>query len=376
MFTGSSLSATPTENDELFTHRALELAAAGRGLVSPNPLVGCVVVDRDGNVAGEGTYVRGNVVHAEAIALAQAGEKARGGTAYVSLEPHAHYGKTAPCTDALIRAGVARVVCPIEDPNPLVSGKGFEQLRAAGVEVLTGIEAAAAERLNEAFFCWHRLGRPFVHLKLAMSLDGRISLSESVSTALSGPAARTRVQELRHQSDAILVGSNTAIVDDPSLTDRSGLPRDRRLTRVILDDRLLLPPSSQLARTAREVPTIVYTAVADTDAARALLDTGVDVVAVKGGARDLNAVLRDLGSREIQSVLVEGGTAVAGSFIDAGVVDRVTFMIAPMIIGGGRAPAAIGGNGASDLASALRLQDIEITRHGDDIEITGRPARS
>ncbi len=184
-------------NDLELTKRTIELAARGIGLVSPNPLVGCVVVSADNEVVGEGTYVYDNVIHAEAIALAQAGDKALGGTAYVSLEPHDHHGKTPPCTEALINAGIKRVVCPIEDPNPLVSGRGFARLRDAGIEVVTGILADEASRLNEKFICWHKNQRPFVHLKLAMSLDGRISVDSSVSTANSGDAGRKRARRRR-----------------------------------------------------------------------------------------------------------------------------------------------------------------------------------
>ena len=353
--------------------RSLDLARAGVGLVSPNPHVGCVIVAPSGEVVGEGTYIYNDVTHAEVIALQQAGEKARGGTAYVSLEPHAHYGKTPPCTEALIDAGIKRVVCPIEDPNPLVSGKGFERLRNAGIEVVTGILVDEASRLNEKFICWHKKQRPFVHLKLAMSLDGRISLRNSVSTALSGDAARQRVQQLRHEHDAILVGGTTAAVDNPSLTDRSGLPRRRQLTRVILDNRLRLPCDSILATTTDEAPTLVMTNCIDPEITQPLTDCGVEIVPLEMGARNLVGVLEELKRRDIQSVLVEGGTAVAGAFVDARLVDKVTFMIAPIIIGGSDAPAAIGGNGAATLAEALKFDDITITQLDGDIEITGYP---
>ena len=215
------------------TRLALLLASKGKGLVSPNPLVGCLIESADGRHIGEGTYIYDGITHAEVIALEQAGEDALGGTAYVSLEPHSHHGKTPPCTQALIDAGIKRVVCPIEDPNPLVSGRGFEELRNAGVEVVTGILADEASKENEKFICWHKKQRPFVHLKLAMSLDGRISVDNSVSTALSGVAALLCVHLLRHEYDAILIGANTAVVDDPSLTDRSSLPRRRPLVRVV-----------------------------------------------------------------------------------------------------------------------------------------------
>lgn len=363
----------PINNDLDFTARALTLAAQGVGLVSPNPLVGCVIVSAGGEVAGEGSYRRDRLVHAEVTALEQAGELARGGTAYVSLEPHDHHGKTPPCTDALINAGIMRVVCPIEDPNPLVSGRGFKRLRESGIEVVIGPLAEEAARLNEKFICWHNKRRPFVHLKLAMSLDGRISLNKSVSTALSGEDARNRVQELRHGHDAIMIGSNTAVVDNPQLTDRSGLPRLRPLVRVVLDDRLRLQPDSHLACTSHEAPTIVFTGSADQGRARLLRDAGVEVVSIGGGTRNLKAVLDELQRREVQSVLVEGGTGVAGAFVEARLVDKVTLLLAPLIIGGGDAPPAFGGIGPETLSDALRLSDITVNRLGEDIEVTGYP---
>ena len=356
------------------SRRALRLAAGGTGLVSPNPLVGCVIVSENGEILGEGTYVKEDVTHAEVIALKQAGVQARGGTAYVSLEPHAHHGKTPPCTEALINAGIRRVVAPIEDPNPLVSGKGFQMLRENGIEVVTGILSQEAARLNEKFICWHVKGRPFIHLKLAMSLDGRISLNRSVSTELSGDAALTRVHQLRHEHDGILVGGNTAVIDDPSLTDRSGLPRHRALLRIILDNRLRLPCESKLATTTDVAPTLVFTNLIDPEMTGRLTDCGVDVAIIEGGARNLSGVLAELKRRDIQSVLVEGGSAVAGAFVDARLVDKVTFIISPIIIGGNDAPVAIGGSGATGIAGAIRLRDIEITRHGDEIELTGYPA--
>lgn len=355
--------------------RAIELAARGVGLVSPNPLVGCVVVSKDGEVVGEGTYEYEKETHAEVLALNQAGDAARDGTAYVSLEPHDHHGRTPPCTEALINAGIARVVCPIEDPNPLVSGKGFERLRAAGVDVTTEILAEKAARLNEKFITWHRLKRPFVHLKLAMSIDGRISVNRSISTALSGEAARSRVQELRHEHDAILVGATTAAVDDPALTDRSGKPRRRELVRVVLDNRLRLPVDSNLAKSAKETPTLVFTNNLDREKIVPLLDTGVEIVQIERGARNLAAVLDDLYRRDIQSVLVEGGSMVAGAFLDAKLVDKITFLIAPVIIGGTAAPVAVAGEGAASLTEALHVNGISVTRFGDDTEITGYPDR-
>ncbi len=352
----------------------MELAAEGAGLASPNPLVGCVVADPDGEVVGEGTFEYERVTHAEAIALEQAGERARGGTAYVSLEPHSYHGRTPPCTEALIAAGIARVVCPIEDPNPRVSGRGFEALRAAGIEVETGLLAEEALRLNEKFCVWHNFGRPFVHLKLAMSLDGRISLTNSVSTTLSGNESAARVQAIRHEHDAILVGGTTAFVDDPSLTDRSGKRRRRPLVRVILDNGLRIPIGSKLVRTARETPTLVVSCSKDESKIVELRNLGVDIE--RADSRDLGQVMKALRERELQSVLVEGGSSVAGAFLDAKLVDKVTLIIAPLLIGGAAAPTAFAGSGAETLADAMRLSQVEITRHGPDIELTGYPERN
>ena len=357
--------------DVEMTRRALALASFGIGRVSPSPLVGCVIVAENGEIVGEGAYLYENVTHAEVLALKQAGERAKGATAYVSLEPHAHTGRTPPCTEALIKAGIKRVVAPIEDPNPLVSGKGFAQLRENGVEVVTGILAAEAARLNEKFCVWHQKKRPFVHLKLAMSLDGRISLRNSVSTALSNREALKKVHDFRHEHDAILVGGNTAFVDNPSLTDRSGKPRRRKLVRVVLDNRLRIPLDSTLVKTAKETPTLIFSDSKDTEKIEKLIECGVEVV--RENSRDLQKVLQHLRERSLQSVLVEGGTEVAGAFCDARLVDKVTFMVAPLVIGGSDAPHAVGGRGALSLEQALRLKDVEIIRHGEDFEVTGYP---
>ena len=360
-----------SEYDLKMTRRALELASFGIGQVSPSPLVGCVIVAENGETVGEGSYIYENTTHAEVIALNQAGEKAKGATAYVSLEPHAHTGRTKPCTEALMRAGIRRVVCPIEDPNPLVSGKGFQILRENGIEVVTGILADEAARLNEKFCVWHQKNRPFVHLKLAMSLDGRISLTDSVSTRLSGQESAARVQSWRHEHDAILIGGNTALVDNPSLTDRSGKIRRRKLVRVVLDNRLRVSPDSTLARTAQDTPTIVFSASDDAAKIADLEKIGVEVVRLN--ARNLVDVLNELKTRQLQSVLVEGGAEIAGAFCDAKLVDIITFIVAPIVIGGTGAPAAIGGQGANSLENAMRLRNLEITKHGEDFEITGYP---
>ncbi|MEJ7623024.1 MAG: bifunctional diaminohydroxyphosphoribosylaminopyrimidine deaminase/5-amino-6-(5-phosphoribosylamino)uracil reductase RibD [Pyrinomonadaceae bacterium] len=351
--------------------RSLALARAGIGMVSPNPLVGCLIVSPGGQVIGEGSYKFDEVVHAEEIALRMAGESARGGTAYVSLEPHSHFGKTPPCTDALINAGIRRVVCPIEDPNPLVSGRGFARLREAGIEVVTGVCAEEAHRQNEKFICWHTKKRPFVHLKLAMSLDGRISIRDNVSTSLSGEQALKRVHDIRHEHDAILVGGNTVAVDDPTLTDRSGKARRRPLLRVILDNRLQTSLKSRIADTAAETPTLIFSASQDGQKRTELVARGIDVSPAE--TADLHAVLSELRKRDIQSVLVEGGSAVAGAFCDSWLVDKLTFIVAPMIIGGSDAVNAIAGSGVKELSDALYLDVVDVTKRGDDIEITAYP---
>lgn len=350
---------------------ALELATDGIGQVSPSPPVGCVIVSANGEIVGEGSYFYKNVTHAEILALNEAGEKARGGTAYVSLEPHTHFGRTKPCTDALINAGIIRVVCPIEDPNPLVSGKGFAKLRENGIEVVTGILKSEAEKVCEKFIHWHRTGRPFMHLKMAMSLDGRISLKNSVSTALSGEESSKRVQELRNEYDAILVGGNTAFVDDPNLTDRSGKERHRKLVRVVLDNSLRISENSKVARTAEITPTIVFSNSNDIDKISLLESKGIEVISIN--ARDLTSVLDALAKKDLQSILVEGGAEIAGSFVDTKLVDKLTFIVAPIIIGGNDAPLAIGGKGVEVLSKAMCLNDLEITYLGKDIEITGYP---
>jgi len=363
-----------TDTDRRMMAQALELAAKGVGRVSPGPLVGCVIVDSRGEVAGEGFYVYEDVKHAETRALQQAGDRARGGCAYVSLEPHAHHGRTAPCTEALIAAGIKRVVAPIKDLNPRVSGEGFQHLRAAGVAVHTGLLAREAERLNEKYLHYMRTGLPFVHLKLAVSLDGKIATRTGDSRWVAGPESRARVQELRHEYDAILVGARTAAIDDPLLTDRSGLQRRLPLVRVVMDDALELSPQSRLARTALQFPVIVFTgpgAERDTNTIKRFEAQGVEIVRTK--SRDVLPVLKELGSRAIQSVLVEGGAGIAGNFVDAKLINKVTFFVAPKIVGGREAPSAVGGAGVDRMAGALELEDVEIIHRGRDVEITGYP---
>jgi diaminohydroxyphosphoribosylaminopyrimidine deaminase / 5-amino-6-(5-phosphoribosylamino)uracil reductase len=353
--------------------RALELAAAGTGLVSPGPLVGCVIVSQDGVIAGEGFYLYDRLEHAETIALRHAGQAARGGTAYVSLEPHNHQGRTPPCTRALVESGITRLVCPIEDPNPLVSGSGFSALREAGIEVSVGTLAGEAAQLNEAYFTWHKRSRSFVHLKMAVSLDGRIATRSGDTRWITGEAARRKSHELRRMSDAILVGSNTITTDNPSLTDRSGLPRRRPLVRVIPDNSLSISLNSVIVLTARETPTLVFTNSNDTVKIAMLEREGVEVVRVAEGGRNLQGILLELRKRDLQRILIEGGARVAGAFFDAKLIDKLSFFMAPLVIGGAEAPAAIGGLGAARLSSSMRLRDVTIDRLADDFEISGYP---
>jgi diaminohydroxyphosphoribosylaminopyrimidine deaminase/5-amino-6-(5-phosphoribosylamino)uracil reductase len=356
--------------------RALMLAAEGVGQVSPGPLVGCVIAGPNGEIVGEGFYVYEDVKHAETYALEQAGARAGGATAYVSLEPHAHHGRTPPCTDALIRMGIKRVVVPGEDPNPMVSGKGLEHLRSAGLEVSVGLLSREAEQQNEKYFHFMRTGRPFVHLKLAASLDGKIATRTGDSRWITGAESRRRVHELRHAYDAILIGAGTAQTDDPLLTDRSAKKRRRPLVRVVLDEALKLSPESRLVGSAKEAPVLIF--VGNSGAVSQNTDLGsrgVEVIRDSANGRDLLAILEELGSRSLQSVLVEGGASMAGKFLDTGLVNKVSFFLAPIIIGGREAPNAIGGQGAETLAEALQLEKVEITQRGQDIEVTGYPAQ-
>jgi diaminohydroxyphosphoribosylaminopyrimidine deaminase / 5-amino-6-(5-phosphoribosylamino)uracil reductase len=364
--------ATWSAADRQAMTRALALAAKGAGRVSPGPLVGCVIVDAQGQIVGEGFYLYEDVKHAETIALAQAGSRARGGTAYVSLEPHAHQGRTPPCTDALIESGVRRVVAPIEDLNPDVCGKGFAHLRAAGIEVETGLLLEEAEKLNEKYLHFMRTGRPFVHLKMAVSLDGKIATRTGDSRWVAGQKSLQRVHQIRHESDAILVGAGTVLVDDPLLTDRSKLQRRRPLTRVVLDPNLEIPIDSKLVATASEAPVMVFTSDQPSmDKLHHFADNGVEII--RNERRDLLSVLLHLGSRSIQSVLVEGGAKIAGSFIDSDLVDKITFFIAPKIVGGQEAPSAIAGKGVELMSEALMLERLEVFQRGDDLEVTGYP---
>ncbi len=348
----------PNERDAQFMAVALRLAERGLGQVWPNPAVGCIVVKSD-QVVGRGWTQPGGRPHAEFEALRRAGGGALGATAYVTLEPCAHYGQTPPCTMALLHAGIRRAVIATRDPDPRVDGRGIEQLRQAGVEVAVGLAQDEAERLNAGFFLRVRAGRPLITLKLATSLDGRIATRAGASRWITGEEARQRGQHLRASHDAIMVGSGTALADDPELTCRLPGLEARSPVRIVLDGRLRLPPRSRLARTARDVPTWVLTrADADPRRREALERAGVEVLAVPaappGEHIDLALAVEALAARGLTRVLVEGGGALAAALLRARLVDRLVWSQAPLLIGGDGLPA-IGPLGVEALADCLTL---------------------
>jgi diaminohydroxyphosphoribosylaminopyrimidine deaminase / 5-amino-6-(5-phosphoribosylamino)uracil reductase len=381
---------TTDMTDLEYIQLALQLAAQGAALVTPNPLVGSVVV-KDGEIVGRGYHRYDDLKHAEVWALEEAGKRARGSTVYVNLEPCSHQGpgkRTPPCIRALIEAGVKRVVASMIDPNPSVNGRGFELLREAGIEVAVGLMEREARRLNEKYVKFITTGLPFVHLKMAVSLDGRIATRTGESKWITGEEARAASQMLRHEYDAILVGVGTVLTDNPALTDRTQQPRRRPLVRVVLDSKLRVPFESQLIMSADRWPLIVFTTEegeafpdpTDSFVARMVgqytmenYDAEVVTVASRNGRPDLKAVLAELGRRQVTSLLVEGGAEVAASFIEERLVDKVTFFIAPKIVGGRAALSGIGGSGIAKLNDALELGGVEVVRRGDDWEFTGYP---
>ena len=371
--------------DQQFLHRALDLAHEGIGLASPNPYVGAVIVDAHGNVAGTGVYTYGGKKHAEVLALEQAGDRARGGTLYINLEPHAHQGRTPPCTDVLIAAGVHRVVASMPDPNPKVSGRGFEKLRAAGVHVEVGGLEEEARHLNEAFARHIRDGVPLVTLKSAMTIDGKIAQERGRFAErtpgippggwITGEVARANVQQQRHQSDAIMVGIGTVLVDDPLLSDRSGKPRRRPLLRVILDSHLRLPSDSRVVQSvvhdaAGESDLLVFCSSGDEKKGE-LEKRGIRVEQVPtaaDGRPDIHAVLRRLGQLEVTSVMIEGGAAVNGNALSSGVVDKVFLYYAPVIMGGTESiPFAT----HPSFHTRLQVKRLHLHRFGEDIAVEG-----
>lgn len=370
------------DEDARWMARALALAEGGRGATSPNPMVGAVVV-RDGREVGAGFHPRAGEPHAEVFALRAAGEAARGATVYVSLEPCDHHGRTPPCTGALIAAGVRRVVVGARDPNPLVAGRGLARLADAGIDVASGVLEARASRLNEAFNRWITTERPFVTLKLATSLDGRIAAGGGTSRWITGPAARARVHRLRADSDAVLVGAETALADDPQLNVRDVAGPFAPPLRVVLDSRLRVPATARAFDRALD-PTgdggalVATAAPPDGAAARALLERGVAVWSLPddAGRVDLPALFARLGARTpspVTSVLVEGGGVLAASLVAAGLVDKLVLHVAPIVIGGDGRPA-FGPLGLTAPADAPRWRFEPPAALGDDLELIAYPA--
>jgi diaminohydroxyphosphoribosylaminopyrimidine deaminase/5-amino-6-(5-phosphoribosylamino)uracil reductase len=385
--------------DQKFMEEALHLARRGVGLASPNPCVGAVVTDAAGQVVGRGSHTYDGLKHAEILALEEAGERARGGTLYLNLEPCSHTGRTGPCADGVVRAGVKRVLASMRDPNPLVAGGGFERLRAAGIDVHEGLLEHDARKLNEAFAKYIRHKTPFVTLKTAMTLDGKIApppletvlpgepgLAASSGGWITSEKARTHVHAMRHSSDAIMVGVGTVIADNPLLTDRSGLPRRRPLLRVILDSRLRLPLESRVVKTTHD-DVIVFCCFAEEHKRRELESHGVRVVQVPvqimdgtipfpsgsapDGRPDLQRVLEKLGELQITSLIIEGGAMVNWASLSAGIVDKVYFFYAPKILAGrGSIPFAMGA-GYQRLSDAAYVKSVTLHRFGEDFAVEG-----
>lgn len=354
---------------------ASELARRGLGATSPNPIVGALVLDSTGQVqVGSGWHQRAGGPHAEVVALEAAGTRARGGTLVVTLEPCAHQGRTPPCVEAVLTAGVSRVVVGVPDPTDV--GGGAARLRAAGVDVEVGVEAADCARDNEAWLLAVQRQRPFVVLKQATSLDGRVAAADGSSQWITGTDARLDGHRLRGESDAVLVGSATVLADDPHLTarDADGQRVGTQPVRVVLDTGLRTPPDARVFDDA--APTLLFTASTDAGRHGAYADAKVDVVSVpfaRHGGVDLEAVLAELYARDVRQVLVEGGAQVAGSFVDARLVDRVVAYVAPLLLGG-EGPLALGGLGAATIDAGWRLRLDDVTQVGADVRLTARPA--
>jgi len=361
-----------------FMRRALELADRAAGLTSPNPTVGAVVV-RDSVVVGEGFHAGPGRPHAEVEAVRAAGDRARGATLYVTLEPCAHHGRTPPCAPALVAAGLARAVIAIRDPNPLVDGRGLETLRRAGLTVETGLLAVEAHALNRAFFTWITERRPHVTLKTAMTLDGKIADVHGASRWITGEAARAETHRLRSRSDAIVVGIGTALADDPELTVRLGAPWPREPYRVVVDGEARLPTRARMIHAGAPARAVIAVGPgAPAGRVRQLEAAGATVVecAGSGGRVDLQHLLGWLAEREVTAVLVEGGGGLNAAFLDAGLVDRVVVFIGPRLLGGRGAPTPVEGGGRA-LKEALRVVGVTARAVGEDFVIEGdvEPAR-
>ncbi len=358
--------------DEMYMERALALAAKGRGTTTPNPMVGAVIV-KDGRIIGEGYHIRAGEGHAEVNAFKNATEDVTGATMYVTLEPCSHYGKTPPCADKIVEKKIGRVVVGALDPNPLVAGRGIGKIRNAGIPVITGILAEKSAALNEVFMKYIVTKRPFVVLKAAMSLDGKIATAEGESQWISSEASREEVHRLRHELTGIMAGIGTVLADDPMLNCR--IPGGKQPIRIIVDSHLQIPENSKLVSSAKEYPLIVAT-VENSDAVKKerLEACGAQIVEVPAdpdGHVDLNILMERLGEMKIDSILLEGGGRLAEGALQAGIVDKVQFYIAPMLIGGENAKTPVEGRGISALSKAWHISDWKAETIGNDIKITG-----
>lgn len=364
--------------DKAHMHRALQLAERGLGRVSPNPMVGAVIVAPDGTVVGEGWHEGPGTPHAEVMALVAAGDRAHAGTAVLTLEPCNHIGRTGPCTEALLTAGITHVIAAVSDPNPLVNGSGFERLRAAGVDIRVGLAVDEARILNRAFERHVTTGLPFVTLKMASSLDGKSAAADGTSKWITGIAARSDVQRLRAWADAVVIGSGTALADDPSLTLRDPEYADARPPlRVLVDSTGRVPAQGHLFDpTAR---TLVATTDRTPDARlREWEGAGADVLTCDRGSDDrvsLAALMRDLGKRDIQGLLLEGGATIAWGAVAEDIVDEIVLYLAPKLVGGTEAPSVLSGTGFAPITEALQLDLTSAERIGPDLKVVARVHR-
>jgi diaminohydroxyphosphoribosylaminopyrimidine deaminase/5-amino-6-(5-phosphoribosylamino)uracil reductase len=377
-----ALERLASEPDVNAMTRAVDLAARGLGRTTPNPAVGAVLV-RDGEIVGEGNHAAAGAPHAEVVALRGAGDAARGATLYVTLEPCCHHGRTPPCTDAILSAGVAEVRYAVSDPDPRVAGRGHQLLEAAGVDVLCIPDEAAAE-ITRGFVTRLRTGRPWVTVKVAMSVDGKVATRSGDSRWISGPASRRRVHALRDRADAVLVGIGTALADDPLLTVRPTPPDGRQPLRIVLDSALRLPHDGALSGTAAVCPTLVAYVpgrlAGDPEGERrraGLEDRGIELLALPpdGDKRvSLEALATVLGQRGSNELLVEGGADVVAAFLAAGLVDELLVCVAPVVIGGRSAPGPVGGVGVDRLELASRFEFLTVEQLAGDVWLSARPA--
>ena len=356
--------------DRKFMRRAIELAKKGEGFTSPNPMVGAVIV-KNGRIIGEGYHERYGGLHAERNALASVTESPKGAVIYVTLEPCCHYGKQPPCVDAILEAGIARVVTGSDDPNPLVAGKGFKRLIEHGVEVTTHVEKEACDALNPVFFHYIQTGIPYVAMKYAMTMDGKIAAYTGQSKWITGEEARAFVQKLRHRYTGIMAGAGTVLADDPRLTCR--IPGARQPVRIICDTRLRIPSDANVVETAKEIPTILATCQADPDRIRPFEEKGCQVLTLpeEDGHVDLRALMRELGKRQIDSILLEGGGTLNWSALKSGIVQKVYCFTAPKLFGGIDAGTPVEGRGVASPGEAFSLTHLKVTQVGEDLLIEG-----